>query len=66
MQLPMPDNNFLERPIPSCSETIIQLEHDGEHEIRPEYQGKIVYQDTESKDCHMVMGIAIRFDAHND
>jgi len=53
MQLPILGNNFLERPIPSCSETIIQLEHDGEYEIKPAKKGKIVYQDAESKDCHM-------------
>ncbi len=45
---------------PSCSETIIQVGEDGEYEVKQEYRGKIVYQDTENLDQHYVMGIAVR------
>ena len=51
---------------PSCSETIIQVGHDSEYEVKPEYRGKIVYADTEKEGHHMVMGIAVSFDAHNN
>ncbi len=64
MQLSMLDNNFLERPIPSCSETIIQVGHDGEYEVKPDYRGKIVYMDSESGEHYM--GIAVSFDVSNN
>ena len=64
MQLSMLDINFLERPIPSCSETIIQLGHDGEYEVKPDYRGNIVYMDSESGEHHM--GIAVSFDVSNN
>jgi len=44
---------------PTCSETVIQAGEDGEYEVKPEYRGKIVYQDIEHKDQHYVMGIAV-------
>ena len=55
-----------EAACPNCSEIIIQVGHDGEYEVKPEYQGKIVYMDTESGEHHMVMGIALGFDACNN
>ena len=51
---------------PSCSETIIRVGNDGEYELKPEYQGKIVYQDSESGEHHMVMGIAVHYDVSNN
>ena len=51
---------------PSCSETILQVGQDGEMEVKLEYRGKIVYKDTENKDQHYVMGIAIRSDPRNN
>ena len=50
----------------SCSETIIQVGEDGEMEVKPEYRGKIVYADTENKDQHYVMGIAVHYDVQNN
>jgi len=50
----------------SCSESVIRIGEDGEYEVKPEYQGKIVYQDTESRDHHFVMGVALGFDARNN
>lgn len=55
-----------EAACPSCSETIIQVADDGEYEVKPEYRGKIVYQDSESGEHHIVMGIALGFDARNN
>ena len=51
---------------PSCSESVIRIGEDGEYEVKPEYQGKIVYQDTESRDHHFAMGVALGFDARNN
>ncbi len=51
---------------PNCSETIIHVGDDGEYEVKPEYQGKIVYMDSESGKHHIVMGIALGFDARNN
>ena len=45
---------------PSCSEIMIQVGEDGEYEVKPEYRGKIVYAETENKNQHWVMGIAVR------
>jgi DNA-directed RNA polymerase subunit RPC12/RpoP len=50
---------------PDCTETIIQVGEDRKMEVIPEYQGKIVYGDTENKDQHYVMGITVSFDVHN-
>ena len=44
----------------NCAATLIQVGEDGEYEIKPEYRGKIVYQDNENRDQHYVMGIAVR------
>ena len=51
---------------PNCSETIIHVGDDGEYEVKPEYQGKIVYLDPDSGKNHMAIGIAVRFDARNN
>ena len=51
---------------PSCSETIIQVGKDGEMEVKPEYQGKIVYLDPDSGKHHIAIGIAFCFDARNN
>ena len=51
---------------PSCSETIIRFGEDGEYEVKPEYRGKIIYQDTEIKHQHWVMGIAVRTESQNN
>ena len=50
---------------PSFSETIIQVGEDREYEVKPEYQGKIVYQDIENRDQHYVMGIAVRTESQD-
>jgi len=44
---------------PGCSESLLQLEEDGELEVKEEYQGKIVYQDEERKE-DLVMGVMLR------
>ena len=51
---------------PSCSETILQVGDDCEFEVKPEYRGKIVYADTEKEGRHMIMGIAVHFNANNN
>ena len=51
---------------PSCSETIVQVGDDLEYEVKPEYQGKIVYQDTENRNQHYVMGIAVLTESQNN
>jgi len=51
---------------PSCWEAVLQVGEDGEMEVKPEYRGKIVYADAENQNQHYVMGIAVRFDAHNN
>jgi len=38
----------------------MRVGEDGEYEVKPEYQEKIVYKDTEYRDQHYVMGIAVR------
>ena len=51
---------------PGCSETVLRVGQAGEMEVRSEYQGKIIYQDAESKDCHWVMGIAIHSESQDN
>ena len=55
-----------EAACPNCSETILQIGEDREMEVKPEYQGKIVYLDPDSGKHHMAIGIAVRFDARNN
>ena len=51
---------------PACSDTILQVGEDHEYEIKPKYQGKIVYFDPDSGKHHMAIGIALHFDARNN
>ena len=51
---------------PSCSETVLQVGEDGEMEVKPKYQGKIVCADTEKDGHHLVMGIAVHYDVSNN
>ncbi len=51
---------------PSCSETILQVGQDGEMEVKPEYRGRIVYADTEIRNQHYVMGIAVRTESQDN
>ena len=55
-----------EAACPNCSEIILQDGEDLEYEVKPEYQGKIVYLDPDSGKHHMVMGVALGFDARNN
>lgn len=41
-----------------CSEALLQVGDDGEMELKPEYQGKILYRKSEQKES-LVIGIAI-------
>lgn len=44
---------------PGCAEVFLELEEDGEMEVKEEYRGKIVYQDEKRKE-DLVMGIMLR------
>jgi hypothetical protein len=45
---------------PGCTETYLSLGEDGEIEVKPEYRGKLIYLEPESKDT-LLVGIAVQY-----
>ena len=45
---------------PSCTGTYLALGEDGEMEVKPEYRGKLIYLEPESKDT-LLVGIAVHY-----
>ena len=50
----------------SCSETLMQLDENGEYELKPEYRGKITFQegdffDAEETQEHRPVGIFMQY-----
>ena len=49
----------------SCSEILMQVDENGEFELKPEYRGKIMYQDgdfiDEKQDGNILVGIVFEY-----